>query len=324
MKRLLCAAVLVACCAPAQAATLRSLTTLHVQVVRLKDLFDDAGRNADRVLGPGPAPGARIVVEARQLAAIAREFDVNWRPISSGDRAVLDRPGRPLDRELALGALRQALASAGASDDCRIELAAFTAPIVPADAAVTPAVSQMDFDPASGRFTAVLTLTGPSITPIDTRVSGRAEAVVEVPVAAQRLLPGTVLVAEDVRMAKLPADQLQGRVARTIADVVGLQLRHQAAPGRPLQMAELDHPALVRKDAAVLLLLDSPGIALTAAGHALQSGGMGDRVRVLNPISKAVVEGEVIGEGRVRVDPSSLPLVPAGGAARQDATEFGR
>ena len=67
---------------------LRPITTLHAQVVRLKDLFDDAGRNADRVLGPGPAPGGRIVVEARQLAAIARQFDVDWRPISSGGTGV--------------------------------------------------------------------------------------------------------------------------------------------------------------------------------------------------------------------------------------------
>src|SRR5690348_9637468 len=105
--------VLLAGSVPAQAAMLRPITTLHAQVVRLKDLFDDAGRNADRVLGPGPAPGGRIVVEARQLAAIARQFDVDWRPISSGDRALLDRPGRPLDRDVALDALRAALISAG-------------------------------------------------------------------------------------------------------------------------------------------------------------------------------------------------------------------
>jgi flagellar basal body P-ring formation protein FlgA len=54
--------------ASADAATLRSVTTLHSAVVRLSDLFDDAGAGADRVLGPGPGAGGRIVVEAAHSA----------------------------------------------------------------------------------------------------------------------------------------------------------------------------------------------------------------------------------------------------------------
>src|SRR6516225_9232107 len=106
----------------AEAATLRTVTTLHGPVVRLSDLFDDAGVGADRVLGPGPGAGSRIVVEAAQLGAIARQFGVDWRPASSADRAVLDRPGRPLRREDALDAVKSALIGAGASHDCDVEL----------------------------------------------------------------------------------------------------------------------------------------------------------------------------------------------------------
>ena len=67
-------------CARRGRATLRTMTTLHASVVRLSDLFDEAGANADRVLGPGPGAGGRIVVEAAQLGAIARQFGVDWRP----------------------------------------------------------------------------------------------------------------------------------------------------------------------------------------------------------------------------------------------------
>ena len=95
--------------AHAEAATLRTMTTLHAPVVLLSDLFDDAGANAQRVLGPGPGAGGRIVVEAAQLGAIARQFGVDWRPASSADRAVLDRPGRPLRRDDVLDAVRTAL-----------------------------------------------------------------------------------------------------------------------------------------------------------------------------------------------------------------------
>jgi len=101
---------------PAEPATLRSATTLQQPQVRISDLFDDAGPEAERVLGPGPSPGGRIVVEAAQAAAIARQFGVAWRPASSADRVVIDRPGRLLAREDLLGALRSALLGAGAQD----------------------------------------------------------------------------------------------------------------------------------------------------------------------------------------------------------------
>src|SRR5208337_1009405 len=168
---LACAAVLACAALPAGAATLRTMTTLHGPQVKLSDLFDDAGANADRVLGPGPAPGGRIVVEAAQLAAIARQFEVDWRPASRADRAVLDWPGKPLPREAAMGALREALAASGVRpDDCEIDLAGFTPPLVPFEAAPRPLVSQLDYDRASGRFAAVLSMTGDGIEPINTRI----------------------------------------------------------------------------------------------------------------------------------------------------------
>ena len=56
------------------------------------------------------------------------------------------------------------------------------------------------------------------------------------------------------------------------------------------------------------MVLDSPGIALTAQGQAMEGGAIGERIRVLNPVSRAVVEAEVTGSDRVRVAPGAMPL----------------
>jgi len=109
--------VALALTAPATAATLRPLTTLDGPNVRLGDLFDDTGQDAGRVLGSAPQPGARIVVEAAQLAAIARQFGVDWRPASLADHAVIERPGRLLPRSVVIDALRTALHGVGAGED---------------------------------------------------------------------------------------------------------------------------------------------------------------------------------------------------------------
>ena len=307
----------------AAAATLKPMTTLHTSVVRLSDLFDDAGRNADRVLGPGPAPGARIVVGSRQLAAIARSFGVAWKPDFAAERAVLERPGRPLTRAEAMGALSAALVSAGAPADAEIEIAAFDPPMVPADGTVTPIVTQLDYDGGSGRFTAQLSLSAGGTDVAALRVAGRAQPMLEVAVAAIRLLPGTILSAADLRLARLPAARVPTGAAHRVEDAVGKQLRIQAAPGTPLPLAELAVPTLVRRDARVLMLADGPGLSLTAEGRALENGADGEHIRVLNPASRAVLDAVVIGEGRVRIDPQAPPLTPAGGERRADA-EYAR
>src|SRR5580698_1805276 len=117
--------------APAEAASLRPVTTLQGARVYLRDLFDDAGANAGSVLGPGPVPGGRIVVEARQLKAIAVQYGVDWRPVSSADRAVLEWPGHPMKREDILTVVRAALVAGGATPGCDVDIPGFSPPIVP-------------------------------------------------------------------------------------------------------------------------------------------------------------------------------------------------
>jgi len=304
---------LLACLGPcAEAATLRTVTTLHGPRVKLSDLFDDAGAEADRVLGPGPAPGGRIVVEAAQLAAIAHQFGVDWKPASNADRAVLDWPGRPLAREAVLAALREALTASGVDEQaCEIDLAGYTPPVVPFDGELHPLVSQLDYDRGSGRFSAVLSVTGEDVQPINSRITGRVDEMIALPVATSRLAAGAVLGEEDVHIAMVPA-RLAGRgVAHAAEEAIGQQLRHPVAAGQPLLLADLMRPAVVRRGADILMQLDSPGIALTAQGRALEAGAIGERIRVLNPVTHAVIEAQVIGPDRVRVAPGALSMVTA-------------
>ena len=311
---LLAAAVLAT---PASAATLRPLTTLTAPVVRLADLFDDAGTEAQRVLGTAPAPGARIVVGAAQLAAIARQFGVDWRPASSSDRAVLERPGKLMPRDPVLAALKEALTGVGAPDDADIELPGFSPPLVPQEADAHAAVEQLDYDAGTGRFTCILAISADGMSLLRMRLSGTLEAMVEVPVPAHRLLPGAVITADDLRMTRVRAGLIRGEVARVAQQAVGLAPRRQIVAGQPMLLAELGHLAAIQKGAQVAMMLETAGLALLAQGVALEPGGIGDRIQVLNPTSRAVVEAVVIAPDRVRIAPGSAPLMQAGNRPQQ-------
>lgn len=303
-----------ALCVPtlAPAATLRPMTTLASPVVRLSDLFDDAGPLAGRVLGPAPAPGERIVVEARQLSAIARMFGVAWHPVSPADTAVLERPGRPLPRAALNEALAAALAGVGAPADLDIVLPGYAAPMLPRETAAALTVEQLDYDDATGGFTASVLVTGEGMAPLRLRLAGRAEEMVRLMVPARALPAGSVLRASDLMPVRLRRSALHGEVARDAAQLVGMTLRAQLAAGRPVRLADLAPPGAVAKGAPVVLQVESGALSATAQGIALASGSPGERIPVLNPLSRRVVEGEVLPSGVVAVTPGSLPV--AGGA----------
>ncbi len=295
----------------ANASALRTMTTLHAPNVYLRDLFDDAGRNADQLLGPGPEPGGRIIVEAAQLNAIARQFGVAWRSVSPADRAVLEWPGRPLRREDAIEAARIAITAAGAPADFDIEIPSFSPPLVPFDAAAVPTVSQLDYDSDTGRFTAMLSVTGEGMNPINVRISGRAEEMADAPVASTRLLPETLLRADDVHIARVRASQLRTEIARSVDQIVGMELRRPVPAGQPLRLADLVRPALVQRGATVKVLLEASGLSVSGQAVAIEAGAEGERIRVQNLNSRALLTAQVIGPGLVRVTPDAPPALPS-------------
>lgn len=296
----------------AAAATLRPFTTLTRPVVRLSDLWD--GVTKDRDIGPAPAPGARIQVGAPQLAAIARQFGVDWEPAAPGDQAILERAGQPLAREAVLAAVRAALQAAGAPGDSDVEVPAFVAPIVPVGVAVEPAVSQLSYDAGTGQFTALVSVATDGMAPVQSRVAGRVIAMQELPVPTRAIGAGEVVSAADLRVIRIRAGSWAGELVRSPGQAAGFASRRPLAKGQPILVADLERPVLVRRGMSVRMGLNAPGIVLTAEGIAAGPAGMGERVQVLNPGSKMLVEAEVTGPGQVRVMPGSAP-VPAGSAA---------
>lgn len=303
-------AVMLVFAVPATAATLRGGTSLSSPSVRLSDLWD--GVDNDRAIGPGPEPGGRIIVEAAQLGAIARQFSVDWQPSSSSERIVLERPGRAFPREDALAALRTALTVAGISADADVEMPGFTPPLIPAESTGKAEVGQLDYNPVGGNFTAILSITAAGMSPAHVRLSGRIVEMVELPVAVRHMMPGDIIGAADVQMARLRASLVRADVAQLPAQAIGMALRHPVGAGAPLLLADLAHPQLVEKGELVQMRLDTPGITVVAQGVAMDAGAAGEHVRVLNQSSRAIVDAEVVSAGRVRVSGTTPVLLPPG------------
>ena len=306
--------VLLMLASPALAApTLREGdVTLSDQSVRLSDLFQGVDR--DRVIGPAPDPGGRIVVESAQLAAIARQFGVDWRPATQADRVVMERPGRPFPRSPVMTALRVALTAAGIPPNAEVETPALTLPMVPPNVSARPDVTEAAYDPASGRFTALLSITADGMKPFNARMSGHVQEMVDLQVTTRRMNAGDVIGADDLQPAHVRAGVARSEPARQPDEAVGMALQRPLNAGSPILLADLARPMMVLRGANVQVQLNRPGLSMTIQGVAMDSAALGDPVQVLNPTSRTVMTAEVTGTSTVRVDVASAPVQLSPGA----------
>ena len=142
----------------AAAATLRSEVLVDSDTVRLGDVFQDAGTEADKIIASAPAPGRKLVLEATWLYRVARAYRVAWRPASRLDRAIVKRASNiiPASRIAAIlsSELRRRL---GENEKLDIEFDNRAMRIyLPASLPASVKVRTMDIDRQNSRFAAIL------------------------------------------------------------------------------------------------------------------------------------------------------------------------
>lgn len=169
------------------------------------------------------------------------------------------------------------------------------------------AVRNVYHNAVSGRFAAELVVEGTD-PPVRMPVAGRAYGVVEVPVLTRRVANGDTITASDIGWVEVRADQAATDIAATEADLVGMTPKRGIPVNQAVRLRDVQTPRIVEKGAIVTITLASPTMTLTAQGRALQDGGRGDTIRVVNTQSNRIVEATVAAPNLVAV---AKPGVPA-------------
>lgn len=82
---------------------------------------------------------------------------------------------------------------------------------------------------------------------------------------------------------------------------VGLETRRVVYSGRPIDPSDLGPPVLVRRNSLVTMLYRDGGLGIRGEGRALDSGGQGETVRVMNIGSRRTVSARVVAPATVEV-----------------------
>lgn len=286
---------------PAAPVMLNANPVVAGPVLRLGDLFANAGHAAPVVIGKTPAVGQPLVLDVQALYRLARTYGLAWRPHAATERAVVERESRVVDGTALVQLAGAALADKGISgDELTIELTTPAQGVrIPSEA--TARIEQLSYHPDSRQFTGIVEAVIDGSAVQRTAIGGRVFRTVAMPVVVRRLQGGEVIAAADIDWIAVRDSRVPVNAVLDAGALVGLTPKRLLRPGQPILASDLQQPLLVAKGSLVTMIVETPMMQLTARGRALADGAEGDLIRVANLQSQSVVGGVVTGPGVVLV-----------------------
>lgn len=282
---------------------LREKAVIKSDKIRLGDLFSGLPRDKEnRVVADAPSLGKDVVLTADWLKKAAQKHAVDWEPADSGVTVEVKRAAREIGKADVLPALVKELKTLGLSDNAEIALNGKNFPILaPADSEYDLSFEDIDFSHGAAVFSAkAVVKTDEETQTVD--LKGKVQVFVFLPTARHALTAGQIVTESDVFMKKTPQERARRQKNTPLSELVGKEIKRTVRAGQVLDDSDVRIRPMITKGKAVTLSFIKGGIMLSAQGKALENGGLGDTVRVMNTQSKSVVTGTVTSPDTVAIN----------------------
>ncbi len=288
---------------PAAASDLKENIAVDGRLVTLGDLFDDIGEKTDVIAFEAPAPGKSMTVSGRDLQRIADKYDIDWQRPEYLKRVSLRRYSDTIPVSELSDLLLGLAIDHGANEESQIRLYGRN------DGLIVPVgVSLLDIEiegfaltERKDRFSVTIQVPSGGDVPDKISLRGGIEQVRDIPVFNRNVMPGETIQQSDLAWIKFPTNRLNGRAILSSSDLIGMTVRRPARTDKPITASDIVAPVAITKGDAVTMVVRTRAMVLTAAGRALENGGIGDTIRILNPKSRQTVDAKIIRTGQVEV-----------------------
>jgi flagella basal body P-ring formation protein FlgA len=105
----------------------------------------------------------------------------------------------------------------------------------------------------------------------------------------------------DVQLAKTVDSNSSREGVENLGDILGHVLSRDVGQGELFKASTLSIPPVITAGSPVMIVVRSGRLEVTATGTAIDSGAIGQEIKVRNEGSKKVVSGKVEGPGIVVV-----------------------
>ncbi|MGE4065000.1 MAG: flagellar basal body P-ring formation chaperone FlgA [Rhodospirillaceae bacterium] len=124
---------------------------------------------------------------------------------------------------------------------------------------------------------------------------------IEVPVLTRDIPRGATVTEADITWLTMNEADVVGEIVMDVDAIVGQVARLSLKGGQPVRKHSVAKAIAVDRGQMVTVLWSVKSINLTAQGHAMEKGGVGDVIRVTNSKSHQTVLAEIIDSRTVRV-----------------------
>jgi flagella basal body P-ring formation protein FlgA len=283
--------------------TLNPVVQVDADFIHLGDLFEPAGKYADRTVLRAPNPGQEMVLPAVWLWKAAKTFGIDWQPTSTADTVTVSRPSSVITADQIEDLLKDSFFKRTGEDDL-VEVEEDGGPYkihLPRSSAPTARVERFDYDAHSGRFTATLLAPAEGRPLEKMNISGRFHRLVELPVPTRRLGKGHIIESSDLTLVRLREENLGTNLIIDESKLVGQSVGRSLTSGKPVRLGDVGAPILVEKNRIITVSLRTDRMVLSVQGRAMENGALNDVIRVQNTQSNTVIDAVVTGSGRVEV-----------------------
>jgi flagella basal body P-ring formation protein FlgA len=296
--------------------SLRAEATVTGSTVKIGDLINNAGIVADVPIFRAPALGQTGMVSATQVLDAVRSHGL----VGIDPRTVSEIRVTRASRVITPGEIEALLASSlartyglGAARDVGIEFDRTPRRVqVELDVTAPAQIEQLRYDARSGRFDALLEITGASGARL--RLSGTAVATAEAVTLSRSLARGDMVKLSDLALKRIARSQITSDTITDPEQAIGRVTRDSIGAGYALRSSELTKQKLVLRNESVTLVYRAPGIMLAVRGKAVDGGAEGDVIDVVNVQSNRTVRGTISGPGQVSVTSMAARVVTSADA----------
>lgn len=286
--------------------SLRATVSVSGEIVRIGDLIENAGSAAQIAVYRAPDLGTTGALSAAEVLATLRRHNVIAVDTHGLKEISITRLARELtskDVEQQIARLLEHRNGLGDAADLTVtfDRELRTLQLDASGGELKPAYVR--YDARSNRFDVLFEIADANGgSPIRLRFTGTAVETAEATVLTRAVDRGEILKAADVVVERRPKSEAGNDIFRR--DVaIGMQARKPMRAGQVVRSTDLSRPDMVQRDQMITLIYQTDGLFLTMRAKALEAGGEGDTVSVMNLQSKRTVQGVVTGPGQVSVSP---------------------
>ncbi|MDR2416808.1 MAG: flagellar basal body P-ring formation chaperone FlgA [Holosporales bacterium] len=126
---------------------------------------------------------------------------------------------------------------------------------------------------------------------------------VRVPTLVASKHAGETIFTEDLDWTEVRENHIRQDVIRNPEEVIGKIARLAMRATVPIRFADIRNPVVIRRNASVVLRVQMQNLQATIRGKALEDGGCGDTIRVVNTQSGKIIEGIVYNDKIIDITP---------------------